>query len=832
MSLSSIRPTVFHKFLRVVRGGLSSGLLLFAMASATAETGRAQIIDDWNPYPMPSIPRPGYLEQIVDPVFGTKVTRITDAGNAVANPTNEPSLNGRTWEFQTGHAYSSRAAWNADQSLMLMEKGTQGMFFLDGDTYAPLFRRSWPGDVRWHPIDPDVLLYVDEGDHCLGAYEPRTDRKRWERCFAGYDSFEWGDPGKGKPSLDGNIMPVRARRSSDQHWIAFLYYIDSDSVSGEIDMTPYVEPGDAPDFVMSPLGDTIIIVGCLVGHTGSCEAQMGLDVATKQELWRTNNYHDPGHADEAVDANGEAWRIGTSKEGPFKGRIIKRNFRTGEAVSLIPYWGSHTSTRSIAAARSIAIVTFDEPSGSPLANEIVGVCVDGSCLQRYAHTHRAESSDYLAENHGSVSQFGDKIVFRSNWDSATGPIDAYVIELAVPERRAILRPPDQMHWTFTGQTSVTINWRGTAKQNHIEYGTAPGEYTEKEIALLSEPRPISSRGAFWEAKLTALREGTTYYYSVAGGPEHAFRTPPAPGRTDFALYAQADVGDAVTYPRMGAVQQLVAEGNPDFVIIAGDLTYGDIHQQSAVDQHFNDVMVWSRDAAYLPAWGNHEWEQPAHDDLRNYKGRFDLPNPKTSRDAPAAGCCGEDWYWFDYGNVRFISYPEPWTSRKTWSDWQRQSAVLMNEAEEDPVIDFVVTFGHRPAYSSGHEPGAAQLRDILDSFGARYRKFVLNIAGHSHNYERTLPRNGVTHITVGTGGSGVGGDDENCRWSVCPPPWWSAFRAAHNGALRLDVMTSPEGTPIIAGGFVCGPPSSRDDVDCGTGDILDEFEISVRIQMD
>ena len=28
----------------------------------------------------------------------------------------------------------------------------------------------------------------------------------------------------------------------------------------------------------------------------------------------------------------------------------------------------------------------------------------------------------------------------------------------------------------------------------------------------------------------------------------------------------------------------------------------------------------------MPAWGNHEWENPTTDDLRNYKGRFVLPN--------------------------------------------------------------------------------------------------------------------------------------------------------------------------------------------------------------
>jgi hypothetical protein len=435
MLQSPIGKTISQNLTRFLRGGLSAGLFLSGIAIATSAPSLAQTTDT-EPVSIPDVPRPGYLERIGDPVFGTTIIRITDAGNPILNSANDPTLDSMSWGYQTGHGYSSRMAWNADQSLLMMEKGVSGSVFLDGTTYKPLFRRSNPGHVRWHPTDPEMLLYVDRNDHCLGAYEPRTDTDRWERCFSGYDTFEWSDPGKGKPSIDGNIIPIRAQRGSDKHWVAFLYYIDSDTRSDEIDMSPFVVPGDDPDFVMSPKGDTIIIVGCLEGHTGRCNAQVAIDVATKKELWRTNNYHDPGHADEAVDANGEQWRIGVSKEGTFKGQVIKRNFRTGEAVSLIPYWGSHTSTRGLAAARNMAIVTYHNPSNAPLQGEIVGVCLDGSCFERYAHTHRYADGRYLAENHGSISTFGNKIVFRSNWDVMDGPIDAFVIEIsqgAAPE---------------------------------------------------------------------------------------------------------------------------------------------------------------------------------------------------------------------------------------------------------------------------------------------------------------------------------------------------------------------------------------------------------------
>ena len=94
-------------------------------------------------------------------------------------------------------------------------------------------------------------------------------------------------------------------------------------------------------------------------------------------------------------------------------------------------------------------------------------------------------------------------------------------------------------------------------------------------------------------------------------------------------------------------------------------------------------MVWSRRAAYMPVWGNHEWDDPRRDDLRNYKGRFALPHAAASPGAPAAGCCGEDWYWFDYGAVRFIIYPEPYT-QDTWADWARKRRAAVRRGRGRP----------------------------------------------------------------------------------------------------------------------------------------------------
>jgi hypothetical protein len=330
------------------------------------------------------------------------------------------------------------------------------------------------------------------------------------------------------------------------------------------------------------------------------------------------------------------------------------------------------------------------------------------------------------------------------------------------------------------------------------------------IAIAPSHAPFSSAGPFREARLTGLEPNTTYHYSIGGGPDYSFKTAPPRGSSGFTIFAEGDIGDTGAYEEVGGVQALIASESPAFVLALGDLTYGDDHGTAAVDQHFNDMMVWSVNSAYMPAWGNHDWGA-TNDDLRNYKGRFDLPNAQTSPGSPAVSCCSEDWYWFDYGNARFIAYPEPFPG--AWADWFTKAKAIMDDAQSDPAIAYIVTFGHRPAYSAGdYKPGDSQLRAYMDSLGVRHSKYVLNLNGHDHNYQRSSPQRGVVHITAGLGGAGL--------YSVDTEPWL-VYGIAHHAALRLRFTQAG-----IDGRAICGPPGGEGV--CTLGSTLDEFFIANR----
>jgi hypothetical protein len=389
------------------------------------------------------------------------------------------------------------------------------------------------------------------------------------------------------------------------------------------------------------------------------------------------------------------------------------------------------------------------------------------------------------------------------------------VDAAVAAAPVRAEEPRQIHFTVSAPDAVTFNWRGSD-------GTL--RYWAKNIAPRTvqarrpTPEPFSSPGPWQEAVADGLRPGTEYFYEV-GHPvrptTQAFRAPPAPGGVGFTFVATGDIGASTSWPAAATVARMIARVDPALVFALGDLTYADQRSQEDVDRHFDDVMVWSRRAAYMPLWGNHEWDGKG-DDLRNYKGRFALPNAAASPGAPQAGCCGEDWYWFDYGAVRFIVYPEPY-AKETWPDWARKAEPVFAAAQANPALRFIVTAGHRPAYSSGEHDGKPQIRAILDDFGARFGKYVLNLNGHSHNYERTKPQARVVHVTAGIGGGPLAPPATACKFPDCKAPPWVAFRAVHHGFVKLTVRADG----IVVEAICAGASPAEDSVRCGDGEILD-----------
>lgn len=386
---------------------------------------------------------------------------------------------------------------------------------------------------------------------------------------------------------------------------------------------------------------------------------------------------------------------------------------------------------------------------------------------------------------------------------------------------------DQVHFSIIDRTSVTFDWTGTA--DAIIYGTKP-EKLNKEVraehpSFLPVTNPWKSDpGPYWEAKLKGLKENTVYYYRIGENNEvQKFKTPTLPGKAGFRIVLTTDMHERSSENLLMFSQ--IAALKPDIVMTSGDITGAGPDGQKNVSERFHDAMVWSQSAAWMPAWGNHDWEYDTIDDLRSYKGRFDIPHPGTISGSPKISCCGEDWGWFDYGNTRIISLPEPWES-SVRTEWLAQVTSVFSDAQKNPDIKFIITFGHRSAYTSTNRrsPGEKSLQTILNKLHSDYPKFKLDVSGHNHQYERYLLPGEMTYVVnVSTGSYYHEG------WETPEKPEYCVFRAIHYGILVLDISDDS-----IAGRLECSAGTNQTGPDylpleeqlCSSpGAIIDSFSI-------
>ncbi|HEY1486369.1 MAG TPA: metallophosphoesterase family protein, partial [Micromonosporaceae bacterium] len=291
-----------------------------------------------------------------------------------------------------------------------------------------------------------------------------------------------------------------------------------------------------------------------------------------------------------------------------------------------------------------------------------------------------------------------------------------VAQLAIAIPAAAADSVDEIHYSYGNSAgSVVVYWRGAATT--LDYGTTTG-YGHSVTATVSPITPVDIAGPFMRATITGLAANTPYHYRIgSSGLDHILTAAPT---GSFSYVDIGDTGTTACDPWMAQQQALVAAQSPAFVTHGGDISYANECGVPAVHQYFQDQMAWSTSAAFLPAWGNHEYGPPddesppgtPRDTLANYKGRVEMPNAKTSSadiasktnepgcsgPKPGNNCMGDDWGWFRAGGVLFISYPEPWYH--AYTDWEPQAAALMATAQSDPTVDFIVTYGHRPPVSS------------------------------------------------------------------------------------------------------------------------------------
>lgn len=397
-----------------MRRRLLAGLAMLAGIACAAGPDLDALMRDHQPRAVPPLPLPAVHAPFRDPVFGTRITRVTD-------PSQLPGVK------RIRHYYSKSNPFNADDSLAIFFRNDGGASLYDTKAWLPQadlpFRNSDP-EAQWHPTDPNVLYFLDlppEGStevRAMYRYDVRAGTRQLLRDFAEYDSA--------RARMEGNMD--RAGRhyamvgSKGRQLEAFVYDVVDDKV---VARTPVEEHMVADWISVSPSGKYVVMMGK--------DRTRVYDIRLRplHELPRGSI----GHGDLCLRADGSEALVydGADHQINNDRNINVADLATGRvAIGVRIGWKStpHVACRNLDMPGWALVSTQGPDPKYPNRDfEIFWMKLDGSgAVRRLAH-HRSSRAKggYFAEQHAVSNRRGNLVVFASNWGAEM--IAAYLAEL-------------------------------------------------------------------------------------------------------------------------------------------------------------------------------------------------------------------------------------------------------------------------------------------------------------------------------------------------------------------------------------------------------------------
>lgn len=437
--------------------------------------------------PYSKLAKPAKGQTVVDPDFGSRITRITDCVADFKNLCAAP-------------AYPTAMAWNCDETRFILyvpgstmqSGGQQGWAMYNGTNYAFIkFIDINPGDIEqfyWDHQDPATLYYID--NHSVGnavladltAMNVETGVKTVEYSFM--DNLPSGWPRTG-PVRCGYPFALGVNAKGERIWGLGAGGIPN--VNGQLGLnvfgfnqttkqmvfydSQYVAQAQARGTTPFPL---LSGQGWVAPDPASQNSTTGrvfiLDINGKYV--RTVNFDAYEHCDTAINAAGHDMLVGSqfNRATGGNGNVIAADLLTGGVSNLVgessspvfgyPVTGCLTSSTAwqnpmwIATGMTGNIYGTDNsgPTANPttlLDQELMLTNLTTGISYRFAH-HRstgnysnAAQSQYWAQPNLTLSTSGTRILFNSDWGDADpsnpvvnpdAAIDTYVIEL--PSYRA------------------------------------------------------------------------------------------------------------------------------------------------------------------------------------------------------------------------------------------------------------------------------------------------------------------------------------------------------------------------------------------------------------
>jgi hypothetical protein len=383
-------------------------------------------------------------------------------------------------------------------------------------------------------------------------------------------------------------------------------------------------------------------------------------------------------------------------------------------------------------------------------------------------------------------------------------------------------------------TSIWVTWQTTAgTDSTVYYGSSAGSLTNTATAPAANTKSLATNYLWHSVNLTGLTPDTFYYYKVQTGATasatYRFRTQPAYG-THTGHYRVLVAGDnqiqsptrwrslmTAARTKLEALYGVPLEQCVNLLVTDGDqVDNGTIAEYQ--NTHFGMVNVVAPNIPVQTSIGNHEGYTDTSYTLYSGHFRYDsmtyggITSPKP-------------WLYYAYqvANIVFIHMDSE--SAETNSTQQNWVQSVVNAANADANVDFIVSVQHRPytveLYVGDTSPW---IHDTIMPILAASPKSVLNFAGHHHMYARGQTKNyPIYHMIAGGSawdeywGQSTQQDMDDVQTTICNWTW--QLLDFDLDARKMTVTSYSEGGPLLGPAY----STSKNTVGFYTSKLVDTF---------
>jgi 3',5'-cyclic AMP phosphodiesterase CpdA len=212
---------------------------------------------------------------------------------------------------------------------------------------------------------------------------------------------------------------------------------------------------------------------------------------------------------------------------------------------------------------------------------------------------------------------------------------------------------------------------------------------------------------------------------VAGGTPPSITAKPVARIAAVGDTGTGDLAERRTAQRMATESQQIPY---DALVLLGDLIYeeGDAALvDNRITQPFADLV--DDGATLIPVLGNHDYDSGEQQQILVALGRE------------------RSWYTQRIGPVRVVVLDSNLVDDPDQTRW-----LQLTLARPQPSATWTVVVMHHPAYSAGYHGSTASVQQAWSPLFAEY-EVPLVLAGHDHDYQRSVLIDGVTYVVSGAG---------------------------------------------------------------------------------